>query len=107
YHNQRVILEKGKDYGYEKPRPKSGLQFYFNDDDDVEVVFVSPNTPADEAGFQKGDIIKSVNGIDVQYFDGVIALRQLMRAEPGTTYEIEILRGNKIIVKQLTLRDLL
>jgi hypothetical protein len=107
YHNQRVILEKGEDYGYEKPRPKSGLQFYFNDDDDVEVVFVSPNTPADEAGFRKGDIIKSINGIDVQYFDGVIALRQLMRARPGITYEIQILREGKALVKPLTLRDLL
>jgi len=107
YYNQRVILEKGEDYGYEKPRPKSGLQFYFNDDNDVEVVFVSPNTPADEAGFKKGDIIKSVNGINVQYFDGVIALRQLMRAEAGTIYEIEILREGKASVKQLTLRDFL
>lgn len=107
YHNQRVILEKGDDYGAEFPRPKSGLQFYYNDEGDVEVVFVSPGTPADKAGFQKGDLIKSVNGVDVNYFGGVIALRKMMRAEAGTAYKIGILRGGKSFLKQLTLRDLL
>ncbi len=107
YKNQRVILEKGDNFGAELPRPKSGIQFYYNDENDVEVVFVSPDTPAEDAGFQKGDIIKSINGIDVHYFDGIIALRELMRAEVGTTYNISILRGNKNLVKQLTLRNLL
>ncbi|UCG31073.1 MAG: aspartyl protease family protein [candidate division WOR-3 bacterium] len=107
YHDQRVILEKGEDFGAEFPRPKSGLQFHHNDDNDVEVVFVSPNTPADEAGFQKGDIINAVNGIDVQYFDGLIALRNLLKAKEGTTYMVEISRGGKILGKQLTLKNLL
>ncbi|MDH4211658.1 MAG: aspartyl protease family protein [candidate division WOR-3 bacterium] len=107
YNGQRVILEKGNDFGVELPRPKSGLQFYYNDENDVEVVFISPGTPAEDAGFQKGDIIKSVNGIGVQYYDGVIALRELMRADAGTTYTIEILRGDKSLVKKLTLKDLL
>jgi hypothetical protein len=107
YKNQRVILEKGKDFGVELPRPKSGLQFYYNDDNDVEVVFVSPDTPAEDAGFQKGDIIKSVNGIDVQYFNGIIALRELMRAAAGISYEIQILRGGKPLVKRLILKNLL
>ncbi len=107
YNGQRVILEKGNDFGAEIPRPKSGLQFYYDDDNNVEVVFVSPDTPAEEAGFQKGDFIKSVNGIDVRYFDGVIALRELMRKESGTTYKIGILRGGRSLVKQLTLKDLL
>ncbi len=107
YYDQRVILERGEDFGAGFPRPKSGLQFHYNDDNDVEVVFVSPNTPADEAGFQKGDIIKAVNGIDVQYFDGLIALRNLLKAKEGTTYMVEISRGGKILVKQLTLKNLL
>jgi len=106
YGKQRVILEKGDDFGKEFPQQKSGLQFYYSTNNDVEVVFVSPNTPALEAGFQKGDIIKSINGIEVQYYGGLIALRKLMKAEAGTTYTIEILRDKKVKRLQLTLRDL-
>jgi hypothetical protein len=107
YDQQRVILEKGDDFGREFSGPKSGLQFRYNDDNEVEVRFVSPNTPADDAGFQQGDIIKSVNGIDVQFFDGLIALRKLLRKEAGTEYTIGILREGEFLKKQLTLRDLL
>jgi C-terminal processing protease CtpA/Prc len=106
YNNQRVILEKGDDFGKDFPRPKSGLQFYYNNDDDVEVVFVSPDTPAHQAGFKKGDIITAINGIDVEFFDGIIALRKLMREDVGTTYDIEILRGTDRMEKQLTLQNL-
>jgi hypothetical protein len=106
YENQRVILEKGDDFGQEFPRTKSGLQFYYNADDDIEVVFVSPDTPAHEAGFEKGDIIKAINGIDVKFYDGIIALRKLMREETGTTYDVEIQRDKKLMEKQLALRDL-
>lgn len=107
YENQRVILEKGDEYGKEFPKPKSGLQFYYNDDKDVEVVFVSPNTPAYDAGFEKGDIIKKVNGINVEFYGGIIALRKLLREPAGTTYTIGIMRAGKSLKKQLTLRDLL
>ena len=107
YSRQQVILEKGDDFGKEFPRPKSGLQFMYNDDDEVEVRFVSPATPADDAGFQQGDIIKSINGIGVEYFDGIIALRKLMRGDAGTTYTIGILREGKPLTKRLTLRGLL
>ena len=106
YSNQKVILEKGADYGREFQRGKSGLQYLYNKDDDIEVRFVSPGTPADDAGFKEGDIIKSINGIEVQYLDGIIALRKLMREEAGTTYMIGILREGKPYEKQLTLRDL-
>jgi hypothetical protein len=106
YAQQRVILEKGEAYGRETPRPKSGLQFHYNADNDVEVVFVSPDTPAHEAGFKRGDIIRTINGIDVNFYDGIIALRKLMREPAGTTYAIGILREGQILTKQVTLRDL-
>jgi outer membrane lipoprotein-sorting protein len=107
YDRQRVILEKGDDFGRPFSVPKSGLQFMYNADDEVEVRFVSPGTPADDAGLKQGDIIKTINGIDVQYFDGIIALRKLMRAEVGTTYEMGIVREGKMVTKQITLRDIL
>ena len=107
YDRQQVILEKGDDFGREFSGPKSGLECMYNEADEVEVRFVSPNSPADDAGFERGDIIKSVNGIDVQLLDGIIAFRKLLREPAGTTYTIDILRGGKPLEKQLILKDML
>jgi hypothetical protein len=106
YKNQRLIFEKGDNFGKDFPMPKSGLQFCYNANNDVEVVFVSPNTPAHEIGFEKGDIIKAINGIDVQFYNGIIALRKLMRQEAGTIFTVDLLRDTRVMKKQLTLRDL-
>jgi hypothetical protein len=106
YENQRLILEKGENYDHEFPRYKSGLQLVYSDDHDIIVHFVAPNTPADEVGFKKGDIIKAINGIDVNYFDGIISIRKLFMETAGTTYTIDVLRDKELIEKQLTLREL-
>ncbi len=106
YKNQQVILEKGDNYDKVFPRPKSGLQFVYNRDHEIEVHFVSPNTPADVVGFKKGDIVKKINGIDVQHYDGIIAIRKLLREDAGTTYTFEIMRDNERMEKRLKLRDL-
>lgn len=106
YKDQRAILEKGDDYGKVFPTAKSGLQVMYNADDDIEVLFVSPGTPAEDAGFEKGDVMRSVNGIAVEYLDGIIALRKMMRAEAGTAYTIEVERDGRMIELKLTLREL-
>ena len=106
YKNQQVILEKGDNYDKVFPRPKSGLQLVYNPDQDIEVHFVSPNAPADAVGFKKGDIVKKINGIDVQNYDGIIAIRKLMREDAGTTYTFEIMRKNERMEKRLELREL-
>jgi C-terminal processing protease CtpA/Prc len=99
-------MEKGDDYDKVFPRPKSGLQIMYNPDQDIEVHFVSPNTPADVVGFKKGDIVKKINGIDVQRYDGIIAIRKLLREDAGTTYTFEILRENERMEKRLVLQEL-
>jgi outer membrane lipoprotein-sorting protein/membrane-associated protease RseP (regulator of RpoE activity) len=106
YKNQRVILEKGDNYDYEFPRYKSGLALMYTEDYDIEVHFVAPKTPADEVGFKKGDIIKDINGIDVDYFDGIISIRKLFMEKAGTTFTFSVLRNDEFIGKQLTLREL-
>jgi len=106
YKNQRVIVEKGDNYDYKFPRHKSGLQLWYTDNNDIEVLFAAPNTPADEAGFKKGDIIKTINGIDVDYFDGIISIRKLLKEKAGITYTFEVLRNKEFIEMQLTLREL-
>jgi len=106
YENQNVVVEKGDNYNHEFPRRKSGLQLWYNTDSDIEVFFVSPNTPADEADFKQGDIIKAINGIDVDYFDGIISIRKLLSEKGGVTYTFDVLRNNELMEMQLTLREL-
>jgi len=106
YNNQRVILEKSDDFSREFIRGKSGLHLWYTEDNDIEVFYVPSNTPAEEAGFNKGDIIKAINGIDVKFFDGIIAVRKLLREPAGTVYTFSVLRDNETKKIKMTLKDL-
>ena len=107
YKRQQVIVEKGKDFQREFPVDRSGLQvIHSGDGSDIEVLFIAPGTPAEKAGFKKGDIIKSVNNIDIHAFNGILALRDLLLKPQGTQYLFHVLRKGKIIKIRLTLQDL-
>ena len=102
YKKQQVILEKGKDFGKKFPEDKSGLEIGLTEKGDWEVIFVSPGTPAYKGGFDKGDIVKSINGIKIDYFEGIVSIRKLLREEAGTEYTLKILRDGK--TEELTLK---
>lgn len=103
YANERVIVEKGEKFGQPWPEDHSGLQIAWTvEGGEVEVTYVSPDTPADEAGFEKGDIVVSINGIEVEYLDGVIAIREMLRAEPGVVYALGIERAGQ--ARQLSIK---
>jgi outer membrane lipoprotein-sorting protein len=106
YKRQQVIVEKGDDFDHEFPRDKSGLQVYSPKEDRIEILFVSPGTPADKAGFEKGDVVKSINGIGMQYLDGLLAIRELLEAAPGTKYRFLVLRGGSEKELDLKLKEL-
>jgi hypothetical protein len=106
YERQQVILEKGADFEKIFPEDKSGLALIENDDGEIEVLYISPRTPAERAGFAEGDIVKSVNGIPVGLLDGVLALRELLRADEGTEYRFEVDRAGSIRHIKLKLRNL-
>ena len=102
YANERVILEKGEKFNHSWPRDHSGLQVAWTAEGGrIEVTYVSPDTPAEEAGFDKGDIVISLNGIPVEHLDGLIAIREMLKAEPGTRYEFKVDRSDN--EKRLTL----
>ena len=107
YANERVILEKGE--GFERPWPedRSGLNIGWTEErGGVEVVYVSPDTPADEAGFEKGDILRSVNGVPVEPESGVITARRFFKGDPGRVLDVVIERAGSEKAVTLTLRDL-
>lgn len=105
YDRQQVIVEKGEDFGKHFPADMSGLSLW-RPEEACEVLYASPGTPADEAGFREGDVVASINGIAVEHFDGLIALRALLAAEPGTEYVFGVERDGEPMELTLTLRDL-
>jgi serine protease Do len=54
---------------------------------------VNPNTPAASAGFQQGDVIRSVNGKNIT--DATDLQVTVSEMAPGTPISIDILRGGK------------
>ena len=106
YKKERLIVEKGIDLGKAFPRDNSGLQVGLTTDGKMQIYYVSPGTPGAKAGFKADDIIQAVNGIDVGYLGGIIALKNLLKEKPGTVLTFEILRGGKVQKLKVTLRYL-
>jgi hypothetical protein len=107
YARERVILEKGEKFNQAWPEDNSGLSVGWTiGRDGVEVIYVSPGTPAEAAGFQKGDVLKSLNGMAVEPRDGVITVRNLLKRAPGTVYEVVADREGSQQTFRLTLADL-
>jgi hypothetical protein len=107
YAGERMILEKGEKFDQPWPEDHSGLSIAWTvDRDGVEVIYVSPDTPAERAGFEKGDILKSINGLSIEPSNGVLSVRDLLAQKPGTTHEIVIERAGHEKTISLALADL-
>jgi outer membrane lipoprotein-sorting protein len=107
YANEQVILEEGEKFNQPWPEDRSGLNIAWTvDRERVEVLYVSPDTPAEEGGFERGDILESINGDRVENQGGVIGIRELLTKEPGTRHEFVIERKGREKKLALTLADL-
>jgi len=69
----------------------------------VEVMEVTPNSPAALAGMHAGDVILALNGAPVDSVDEIH--RRLNRAAPGTPLSITILRGGERLELSTTLLE--
>lgn len=70
-------------------------------DNGVYISEVSPGGPAEDAGFQVGDIVTAIDGVAVDQqnaFAEVLFLHQ-----PGDTVSVDVLRGDESLSLQLTL----
>lgn len=104
YGRQEIIVEPGEDFGRTFPEDKSGLAVRRSESGDPEVFFVMPGTPADDAGFERGDTIVSIDGIPIDDLDGLSAIRRLFEKAPGTPYALRVLRDGEERDLSLTLR---
>ncbi len=105
YQNQRIILEKGDDYGRNFPRDKSGLALW-DTEEGVEIFFISPGTPSDRAGIKKGDLILAIDGKDIKSFETLSEIREIFRSNEGTKICLKVKRGDEILDIDLVLEEL-
>lgn len=107
YEHQRVIVEKGDDFGKDFPFDRSGLQLWRPDDGPYEVLFVDEETPAAEAGLRGGDRVLTIDGADADSLGGLIEIRKMLKEEVGREFVIEAEREGVPFAAKLTLRELL
>lgn len=106
YAHEKLIVEKGADFGKKFPTNNSGLNLILNDENKLAVLYVSPGTPGEKAGLAEGDIITAVNGIKAEYLGGILALQKMIKEPPGTKYEITVDRNGETKTLKLVLKDL-
>lgn len=84
-----------------------GIGIFMGQNREGYVVVLSPidNSPAQEAGLQSGDIILTVDGVEVKDMDITLVSRRIM-GERGTTVEIEILREEETFTETITRRSI-
>ena len=106
YKNQQMIFEKGKNFGKTQNNDKSGLQICQNNNN-VEVLLVSPNTPAAKAGLLKDDIITKINDIQIDEKTDLYDLKDILKGKVGDKVIIEVLRDNEQKKFEIVLEELL
>jgi hypothetical protein len=106
YANEKLIVEKGDKFNQPFAIDNSGVQFKRGESEEPVVIFVSPGTPAAKADFKEGDVVKSINGIALKYFDGLTAVREVLQQEPGTKLLFVVERSGQKKELKLTLASL-
>ena len=107
YRRKRMILEPNASYKTPLQTDKSGIMLIASTQDvNVRrIQFVTPGSPAVEAGLKQGDVILKINGAasDAQ---GLQATRELF-FKADQRFTLVIKRGEKVMTKELQTRSML
>lgn len=108
YRHSILWVKPAKKYRQEYVYDRSGLTLIASGQrfTDIVVLNVLPNSPAAEAGFQRGDEITRINGRPV----GTLGLANAQRAfqkAVGKTVKVKLKRGKEKMKMQVVLRNLL
>jgi putative serine protease PepD len=87
--------------GQKIARPYIGIQSSDAPGGGAEIVTVNPGTPGDKAGLTEGDVIKKVDGNDVQAADDVSRL--ITGKKPGDKIKVEVQRAGRADTITVTL----
>lgn len=105
YQDSAMYLKKNSFYRIPFEHDMSGMEIY-NDSKGFNRVFISrieSGSPAEKAGFLVDDEILAINFINANTYslDNIVGL---LKSENGRTLLIEVARGNKILIKLITLK---
>lgn len=83
--------------------PELASAFNANNTNGAAITQIWPNSPAQNAGLQVGDIITTVNGVNIKNANDVVSTIGFLRVD--SKININILRNNKPITVNVTLTD--
>jgi hypothetical protein len=95
YENQQLIFEKGSDFNKTFPKDNSGMLIGKTDQGKPIIVFISPGSPGEKAGFMEGDVIEKINKINLNGNSRLILIKELLRQRKGTKLLFEISRNQQ------------
>lgn len=112
-----VIVDYIRGKVYVEPTSKASKRFRYDRSglalvasgpnlEDVTVFAVTPETPASEAGMQKGDIIKRINGVPTA-FTGLQGVINRLKKRPGKRMKLTVERDGERRKVRFRLRDLI
>ncbi|MCB0656027.1 MAG: aspartyl protease family protein [Saprospiraceae bacterium] len=107
YPDSTLYLKPGRNYKQKFKYDRSGLIIFAigHDLKEFYVNTVIPGSPADEAGFEEGDLIRKIRGLPVSLFDLSSINRMLMKRQ-GKKIKMVIERDGVRMDKTFRLRDL-
>lgn len=96
YFNQKMYFEPNRNYKHEFEYDKSGLSVVASGNDQrlYTVVYVAPDSPADLAGVQKGDIITSFNYFPTSLFS-IDQITDKLKKKEGKSIRLKIDRAGE------------
>ena len=106
YRGKRLIVEKGAGFGKPFALDRSGLQVMQGDSGRLKVMLAAQGTPAERAGFRAGDVVVAIDGRKPEEIGGLLAVRRLLRADAGRSYEFQVARQDSSLSLKLKLEDL-
>ena len=107
YINSALYLAPNRNFKDEFVYDKSGLTLASGkNESSVLVTYVVPNSPADKAGVKKGDIIKKINRLPVNFY-GLGEIAAKLKKRNGKKIRLKVRRDGKAMVFVFRLQDLI
>lgn len=108
YYHQKLYIKPNKTYKKGFKFDRSGVVFLAsgNDLNTYTVNYIVPGSPADEVGILKGDQIKKVNCLSVNYLSMRNIVRKL-QGKIGKKIKLTLLRDGKKIKTSFILREII
>ena len=108
FNNEKLFLQTNRNFKSKFSYDKSGLVLIAGGANlsIFTVHEVIPNSPAEEAGFQKGDELVRINLTPARFF-GLGDVNRKLQGKTGKVYHMTLLRNGQKITTKLKLRDLI